>query len=149
MFHLLTASKPAAGEVSYETDRMRFIGRGRTTAGPQALDDGATLSGSAGRVLDPVAAIRRRIALDPGTTAVVGLVTGVSDSCDACVRPAAGYQDRQMADRVFAAAPAHGQAILSGLHASESDAQLYARLAGNIIYANASLRTDPSVLGQN
>ena len=39
MFHLLTAPTPARGEVSYETDRMRFIGRGRTTADPQALDD--------------------------------------------------------------------------------------------------------------
>ena len=26
-----------AGEVSYETDRMRFIGRGNTVADPQAL----------------------------------------------------------------------------------------------------------------
>ena len=66
MFHLLTASRPAAGEISYETDRMRFIGRGRTAVDPQAFDDGATLSGTAGSVLDPVAAIRCRIALDPG-----------------------------------------------------------------------------------
>jgi cyclic beta-1,2-glucan synthetase len=58
MFHLLTAPKAARGEVSYETDRMRFIGRGRTTADPQVLDDNAPLSGSAGSVLDPVAAIR-------------------------------------------------------------------------------------------
>ena len=149
MFHLLTASKPAAGEVSYETDRMRFIGRGRTAVDPQALDDGVPLSGTAGSVLDPVAAIRCRIGLDPGKTAIVDLVTGVSDSRDACVRLAARYQDRPMTDRVFAAAPAHGQAVLSGLHASESDAQLYARLAGNVIYSNASLRADPSVLGQN
>lgn len=149
MFHLLTASKPAAGDVSYETDRMRFIGRGRTTADPQALDDGATLSGSAGSVLDPVAAIRCRITLEPGTTAIVDLVTGASDSRDACLRLAARYQDRQMADRVFASAIVHGQAVLNGLHASESDAQLYARLAGYVIYANASLRADSNVLGQN
>ena len=146
---LLTASKPALGEVSYETDRMRFIGRGRTTAEPLALDDNAALSGSAGPVLDPVAAIRCRITLDAGKTAIVDLVTGVSETRDGCVKLVARYQDRQMADRVLAAAPAHGQAVLSGLHASESDAQLYTRLAGYVIYANASLRADPNVLGQN
>ena len=45
---------------------MRFIGRGRTTADPQALDDNAALSGSAGPVLDPVAAIRCRITTRSG-----------------------------------------------------------------------------------
>jgi cellobiose phosphorylase len=51
MFHLLGSHKPAREEVSYETDRLRFIGRGRTTADPQALHDNAALSGSAGPVL--------------------------------------------------------------------------------------------------
>ena len=41
------------------------------------------------------------------------------------------------------------QAILSSLHASEADARLYARLASSVLYANASLRADPSVLGKN
>src|SRR3569623_2326450 len=36
---------------SYETDRMRFIGRGRTTARPQSLDADAVLSGTPGPVL--------------------------------------------------------------------------------------------------
>ena len=149
MFHLLAAPKPARGEVSYETDRMRFIGRGRTTADPQALDDNAALSGSAGPVLDPVAAIRCRITLDPGETAIVDLISGISETREACVGLVGRYQDRQIADRVLAAAPAHGQAILSRLHASEADARLYARLASSVIYANASLRADPSVLGKN
>jgi len=51
MFHLLGSHKPAREEVSYETDRLRFIGRGRTAADPQALHDDAALAGSAGPVL--------------------------------------------------------------------------------------------------
>ena len=43
MFHLLAAHKPATEKVSYETDRLRFIGRGRTTADPHALHDNAAL----------------------------------------------------------------------------------------------------------
>ena len=46
--------------VSYETDRLKFIGRGNTLANPQAMhwseDVSATLSNTQGSVLDPVAA---------------------------------------------------------------------------------------------
>src|ERR1019366_847302 len=149
MFHLLAAHKPATGEVSYETDRLQFIGRGRTTADPQALHDNAALSGSAGPVLDPVAAIRCCVALDPGETATVDLISGISETREACVGLVGRYQEREFADRAIAAAPTCNQAILSGLHASEADARLYARLAGSVIYANAALRADPGILAKN
>ena len=149
MFHLLTAPEAARGDVSYETDRLRFIGRGRTTADPQALDDDAALSGSAGPVLDPVAAIRCRIALDPGEAAIVDLISGISETREACIGLLAKYQDRQIADRVLAAAPTHGQEFLSGLHATEAEVRLFARIASSILYTNASLRAAPSVLGTN
>ncbi len=58
MFHLMAVRGAEVGEISYETDRMRFIGRGRTVAAPQAMGDSAALSGSAGSVLDPIVAIR-------------------------------------------------------------------------------------------
>ena len=149
MFHLLGSHKPAREEVSYETDRLRFIGRGRTTADPQALHDNAALSGSAGPVLDPVAAVRCRITIEPGETATVDLISGISETREACMALVDKYQDRQFADRVLAAAPTHGRAILTRLQANGADAQLYARLAGSVIYANASLRTDPGILGKN
>jgi cyclic beta-1,2-glucan synthetase len=53
MLHLMVVRGADCGAVSYETDRMRFIGRGRTVAAPQALSEDAALSGSAGSVLDP------------------------------------------------------------------------------------------------
>ncbi|HMA31739.1 MAG TPA: glucoamylase family protein, partial [Casimicrobiaceae bacterium] len=52
MFHLMAAHGTDLRErVSCETDRARFIGRGRTTATPQAMTDAAPLSGSQGSVL--------------------------------------------------------------------------------------------------
>ena len=99
LFHLLTTPKSTREDVSYETDRMRFIGRGRTTSDPQALDDNAALSGSAGPVLDPVAAIRCRITLAPGETAIVDLISGFSETREACVGLFGKYRDPQTADR--------------------------------------------------
>ena len=105
MFHLLLPSEGLDAEVSYETDRMRFIGRGRTTANPQALDSDAALSGTAGAVLDPVAAIRCRVALRAGQTAVVELISGVAASRDECLALIRRCREPGFADRVLDGAP--------------------------------------------
>src|SRR4030095_13015205 len=42
--HSSVASVSAGDEIDYETDRMRFLGRGRTPANPAALDPGRRLS---------------------------------------------------------------------------------------------------------
>jgi cyclic beta-1,2-glucan synthetase len=137
MFHLLIASKPQAEAVSYETDRARFIGRGRSAADPQALDGTAPLAGSSGAVLDPVMAIRCCIRLDPGESATVDLVTGVSSTHAACVDMVRKYAQRSAADTLLASAATYASAVLGKLHSSDADAQLYAELAKSILYANA------------
>jgi cyclic beta-1,2-glucan synthetase len=149
MFHLLVAPTAADTCTSYETDRMSFIGRGRTIADPQALDDGAALSGSAGPVLDPLASIRRRLVLDPGASMTVDLISGVGATRDACLSLIAKYRSRERVDDAFAAAPAHARATLGALGIDEADARLYARLAGHVIYASASMRAGADVLERN
>ena len=59
------------------------------------------------------------------------------------------YQDRRLADRVFELAWTHSQVVLRQINATEADAQLYARLASSVIYANASMRADAAVLIRN
>jgi cellobiose phosphorylase len=149
MFHLMTLHGAATGEISYETDRLRFIGRGHTVASPHAMIHSAPLSGSSGSVLDPVVAIRYRITLEPEQTVMIDLVSGISTTRDAALLLAGKYQDRQLADRVFDLAWTHGQIVLRQINGSEVDAQLYARLAGSIIYANSGLRADAGVLKRN
>jgi len=153
MLHLMAVRGGEMGEVSYETDRMRFIGRGNTVANPQALngesESAGTLSGSEGPVLDPIVAIRTRISLGPEESATINMVTGVAGTRNAAMGLVEKYQDRRLADRVFDLAWTHGQVLLRQLNASETDAQLYGRLAGSILYANAALRADPSVLSKN
>ncbi|MGA8020304.1 MAG: glucoamylase family protein [Desulfobacterales bacterium] len=154
MLHLMAVHGAEIGEVSYETDRMQFIGRGNTVADPQAMSGAegfftGALSGSEGSVLDPIVAIRYRIMLDPEKSATINMVTGIGETRDAALHMVEKYQDRRLADRVFDLAWTHGQVLLRQFNASEADAQLYGRLASSIIYANASLRADPSVLIKN
>jgi len=149
MFHLMAVHVGDIGEISYETDRLQFIGRGNTVANPQAMRDVAALSGSQGSVLDPIVAIRYQITLDPKETATINIVSGIGDTRDAALSLVEKYQDRRLADRVFDLAWTHSQVVLRQINASEADAQLYGHLASSILYANSSLRADPSILAKN
>lgn len=149
MFHLMVVHGADVGSVSYETDRMQFIGRGGTVANPQALTGDGSLSGSQGSVLDPIVAIRHQIILEAGQSATANLVSGVGATRDRCLQLVDKYQDRHLADRVFDLAWTHGQVLLRQLNATEADAQSYGRLASSILYANPSLRAEASVLGAN
>ncbi len=158
MCHLMTVHGAVVGTMSYETDRLQFIGRGRTAADPQAMSsagsqqgthDAAALSGSEGSVLDPIVSIRCRITLDPEESATIDMVSGVGDTHDVCLGLVEKYRDRRLADRVFDLAWTHSQVVMRQLNATEADAQLYGRLANSVLYANSSLRADPGDLIKN
>ena len=149
MFHLMSVRGKDVSDVSYETDRVRFIGRGNTVADPQAVRGPAELSDSQGSVLDPIVAIRYRITLDPDEAATANIVTGVGETREVCMELVEKYQDRRLAGRVFDLAWTHSQVLLQQLNATEADAQLYGHLASSVIYANPLLRADASLLGKN
>jgi len=149
MFHLLSVHGAAAGAASHESDRARFIGRGRSLQAPAALRDPQPLSGSSGAVLDPVLATRRVVTLEPGQSAVIDLIWGAADSRSACLALIHKYIDRRLADRVFELAWTHSQVSLRQLNVSEAEAQLYARLANSVVHADATLRAPAGVLLRN
>jgi cellobiose phosphorylase len=149
MFHVMTVHGADTGEMSYETDRARFIGRGKTVAAPVAMSSLSTLSGSEGPVLDPIVAIRCRMTLDPAASASVNVVTGIGETRDVCMHMVGKYQDRHLADRVFELAWTHSQVLLRQINATEADVQLYGRLASSVLYANSALRAAPGLLLKN
>ena len=149
MLHLMAVHGADVGDISYETDRMRFIGHGNNLVNPQAMSDAAALSGSQGSVLDPIVAIRYRITLEPNKSATINMVSGIGETRDAALSLIEKYQDRRLADRVFDLAWSHSQVVLRQFNATEADAQLYGRLAGSVLYANSSLRADAGIISKN
>ncbi|MET0255237.1 MAG: glucoamylase family protein, partial [Luteibacter sp.] len=150
MCHLVAVHDADVDAISYETDRARFIGRGRSTAQPVALDPGSErLSGTAGAVLDPIVAIRVRVTLDPEQTATLDFVTGVADARDGCMRLIEKYRDRYLSDRVFDLAWTHSQVSLRQANATLADAQLYEHMATSILYPNLALRAEPGLIAAN
>ena len=148
MFHLMHVHGSEVENISFETDRMQFIGRGRTLQHPQAIDD-SVLSGKEGSVLDPVMAIRYRVVIKANQTATVDLIYGIADTKEACENLMFKYQDRYLKNRAFELSWTHSQVLLRQINATEPDAQLYNRLASSIIYSNSNLRADAAVIQNN
>jgi cellobiose phosphorylase len=160
MVHLMTIQGEASGEISFETDRTKFVGRGRTLAWPAAMagDVGGwtvgsrlprRLSDSEGSVLDPVASIRHAVCIQPNEKARIDLVTGVAETREAATALVDKYHDPRLADRVFDLAWTHSNAELHHLNAVEAEAQMYGRLAGSVIYATSLYRSSSSILVRN
>ncbi|PWF47634.1 cyclic beta 1-2 glucan synthetase [Massilia glaciei] len=149
LLHLMTVHDGVLLDASFETSRSQFLGRTNSTLAPQALREPGPLAGAEGSVLDPVVAIRYRVTLAPDQVVTLDVVTGMTETREGALHLIDKYQDRNLADRVFELAWTHSQVVLRQLNASESDAQLYSRLASAVIYPNAALRADPSVLIRN
>ncbi len=73
---------PAADEpFEYETDRARFLGRGRSWQNPAM-----SMERTDGYVLDPVFAIKRRLSLEPRQQKQITFITAAAESRDELMR---------------------------------------------------------------
>jgi len=149
MFHLMKVNTAQSHTTSYETDRHKFIGRGRTVVHPLIMDNPEPLSGSQGSVLDPIVSVQYRLSLEPEETVMVDIITGISDSREGGQGLIDRYQDRHLRDRAFELSWTHSQVVLRQINASEEEAELYGRLASSVIYTNPALRASPSMLLKN
>ncbi len=113
MFHMMTVRGKNVGKISFETDRMQFIGRGNTTASPQAMKTSAPLSNSQGSVLDPIVAIQYHIILEPDEKAEIDMIYGIGETRDKVISLIDKYQDRRLTNRVFELAYTHSQVVLT------------------------------------
>jgi cellobiose phosphorylase len=135
----------ADGPIEYETDRARFLGRGRTAANPAVLDFDTTLSGTTGPVLDPVFSLRRVLRLAPAAEARLGFVTGAADSRAEANTVAEQFQTLDAAERAFERALDHTQYELRELGLTPDDVAFFNRLAGAVLFTDPALRSADAV----
>jgi cyclic beta-1,2-glucan synthetase len=146
--HVISQEGRTQGPVEWETDRGRFLGRGRGPEDPQALD-GRPLTGTTGVLLDPIVSLRQRLRLAPGALVRLSFATGMASSRETALAFAKRYRDPSATPRTFAMAFAHAQSALRHLGISSEEAMLFERLASRVLYGDASLRADPDLLARN
>jgi cellobiose phosphorylase len=146
--HVMSVEGRAQSAVEWETDRARFIGRGRGPADPIALD-GRALSGTTGATFDPILSLRQRIRLAPGGFARVAFATGIARDREAAIALCMKYADPTSAPRTFALAATQLSIALRHLGSGLEEAQLHERLASRVFYTDRSLGAPPDLLARN
>ena len=149
LMHLMMGSGIDAGDVSCETDRAKFLGRGGSLAHPAVMQGRMPLSNTVGSVIDPIISLRRTVTLPPFGTAIIDLIFGVNENRENALSCVEKYQNSRMVDRAFDLAWTHSQVTLHHLNATEAEAQLFDRLAGPLIYADSARRANSGILFNN
>ncbi len=147
--HVMAAAGDTVGAVQYETDRLRFLGRGRSVRTPMSVVDGRPLSNTAGAVLDPIFSLRRRLRLLPGTAVRLTFSTLVAASREQALALADKYRDPAVFERASTMAWTQAQVELRHLGILPDEANLFQRLANSLLFADAALRPSPEVLQRN
>ena len=135
------------GDFEFETDRARFLGRGRSARNPVALETRAPLSSTAGPVLDPIFSLRRMVRLSPGESAVLAFTTAMPRDREEALALASRFSDLEAIDRAFDEAASSVKARLAELNLRPDDAEAFQCLASHLLFTNPSLRSRESVAG--
>jgi cyclic beta-1,2-glucan synthetase len=147
--HVVVVEGETVSGAQYETDRARFLGRGRGVRTPMSVIDGRPLSNTTGSVLDPIFSLRCRVRLAGGASARLTFSTVVSSSREAVLDLADKYHDPAIFERAATLAWTRAQVELHHLGVEPSEAHLFQRLANRILYSDPSLRASPDVLKRN
>ncbi len=137
----------SGGQVQYETDRAKFVGRGGTVQHPVALDH--KLSNSAGTTLDPIFSLRKQVTLEPGRRMQIAFVTGVGGDRSTVASLMEKYQDFSVIQRAFELSWNYAQLELRHLRVQPEEVQLYQKLASRILYPHLQLRASQARLRSN
>ncbi len=146
---LARSERAAITPLQYETDRMRFVGRGRTLDRPAALDPGARLSRTAGAVLDPVVSLRRVVTLQPKQSAQVVFSLAVAGTREEAERLAERYDHPDASQRAFELASTYGLVELGHLGLSGEETLNAQEIASRLLYSDPVYGSPPAVRQRN
>ena len=144
--HLAVVEGESTGDVQFETDRARFLGRGRVVRTPVSVIDGQPLSNTVGTVLDPIFSLRRRVRIPAGATVHVAFWTMVASTRAQALDLVDKHHDATAFERAVTLAWTQAQVQLHHLGVGPDEAHLFQRLANRVLYSDPTLRPSPEVL---
>jgi cyclic beta-1,2-glucan synthetase len=136
--HIAVVEGQETGPIQIETDRARFIGRGRDPGTAVMID--TPLSGTVGTVLDPIFSIRRRVSVAPGGVTRVTFWTMVADSPGALLDLVDRHRDPSAFARAATLAWTQAQVQLRHLGITHADAADFQTLGGMVMRSDPRLR---------
>ncbi|WP_110640841.1 glucoamylase family protein [Salinicola sp. CPA57] len=143
--HFAVTKGECEGEPQYETDRARFLGRGRQLGNARALDH-QPLSNTTGVVLDPIFSLRYTLRIAPGHVGHIDFWTVVAESRDTLLALIDKHHDISAFERARTLAWTQAQVQLRHLDIDLEEAADFQRLAAPILYSDARFRPSSQAL---
>ena len=131
----------------FETDRGRFIGRGRTLVRPMGAMQ--ALGGSQGFVLDPILSLRQSITLLPGARIQTCLMLAAGASREQVLLLLDKYSYSHATERAMDFTWYSAQQQLQMLRIQADEARRFQQLASHLLFPNTLLRASAERLAEN
>lgn len=137
------------GDVQYETDRMYFLGRGKTPESPAVMERGRPLSNTAGSVLDPVMSLRVSVQVDPGKTETVSYVTAIAATNESLLLSLEKYASPSAVASAFQLALARSKVETKYLGLGSAEVELYQNMISDILFISPKRKTNRYLMPEN
>jgi cyclic beta-1,2-glucan synthetase len=144
---LVNANQPITG--AYESDRGRFVGRGRTLRAPAIFDTDGEFSKTVGMTLDPIMALAQDVELEPYGRITVAYLTFVSHSRADLLALATRYKDWGMVERAVELARRQNDHALRQLGIETPELARIQQTLSRLLYPHGGLRTSPDLISVN
>ncbi len=144
--HLIVDNSGSSRHTEFETDRRRFIGRGRTLAEAQAFDAGASLSGTDGFTLDPVLSLRRVVRVPAGKKVSVIYWTIAAPSREEVDMAIDRYRHPDAFSHEMVHAWTRAQVQMRHIGVTSKQAAAFQLLGRYLVYPDMHLRADATTV---
>ncbi|MEO6080993.1 MAG: glucoamylase family protein [Steroidobacteraceae bacterium] len=145
--HVIAGSGDAPPHLQYETDRSRFLGRGRNARLPQVMHHAQPLSNTAGNVLDPIFSLRTQVVVPARASVTVTFATFVAESREQALALIAKYRTPALFEHISESAWTFARAELYYLQSSLGEAMLFQTLASHLLLSTQQLRARKDAAG--
>lgn len=124
------------GNVRFETDRAKVIGRGNDVKRPIIIESGKQLANTVGSVLDPVISIRATVKIEPKDSVKISFITATSDSEEMLLDVMNKYKTPDAVEGAFRLAFASSQVETKYRGVKAEDIELYQSMISDILFVS-------------
>ncbi|MCO5734526.1 glucoamylase family protein [Rhizobium sp. SSA_523] len=144
--HLAADNAGSSRPTEFETDRRRFLGRGRTLSEAAAFDPDASLSGTDGFTLDPILSLRRVVRVPAGKKVSVIFWTIAAPSREELDIAIERYRHPDSFGTELTQAWTRVQVQMRHIGISSQQAAAFQHLGRYLVYPDMHLRADAATV---
>ena len=148
MAHSVVTEKGWSDTIQFETNRMKFIGRGRNITGAAGVQSNP-LTNSMGAVLDPVMSMRVRVAIPPKETRTVSFVITVSNEREWLLKLVRKFATPELIEAAFFLAKVRSRAEAKHFNIKAREIAVYEEMIPHILFISPLKRRQQEMVEGN